>query len=71
MQIVHLDERREFSKPKIRALNELMLLFSVAPAHYRKILFVLKHLRGNVSLAAHYIKDAGPPNRRGCGDLGV
>jgi len=44
---------------KIRALNEVMLLFSVAPAHYRKILFVLKHLRRNVSLAAHYIKTQG------------
>jgi hypothetical protein len=44
---------------KIRGLNEAMLLFSVAPNHYRKILFVLKHLRRNVSLAAHYIKTQG------------
>ena len=29
---------------KIRGMNEVMLLFSVAPDHYRKILFVLKHL---------------------------
>jgi len=36
-----------------------MLLFSVAPKHYRKILFVLKHLRKDVSLAAHYIKTQG------------
>ena len=35
---------------KIRGLNEVMLLFSVAPERYRKILFVLKHLRNNVSL---------------------
>ncbi|HEX8118217.1 MAG TPA: hypothetical protein VF521_13160, partial [Pyrinomonadaceae bacterium] len=44
---------------KIRGLNEVMLLFSVAPAHYRRILFVLKHLRKDVSLAAHYIKTQG------------
>lgn len=44
---------------KIRGLNEAMLLFSVAPEHYRKILFVLKHLhdRKRLSLAAHYIKN--------------
>lgn len=46
---------------KIRGMNEVMLLFSVAPSHYRKILFVLKHVhdRRNVSLAAHYIKNQG------------
>jgi hypothetical protein len=44
---------------KIRGLNEVMLLFSVAPAHYRKVLFLLKHLRRNVSLATHYIQTQG------------
>jgi hypothetical protein len=44
---------------KIRSLNEAMLLFSVAPEHYRKILFMLKHLRNGVSLARHYIKTQG------------
>src|SRR6266568_3496516 len=44
---------------KLRSLNEAMLLFSVSPNHYRKILFMLKHLRKNVSLAAHYIKTQG------------
>ncbi len=44
---------------KIRGLNEVMLLFSVAPEHYRKILFLLKHLRKNVSLATHYIQTQG------------
>ena len=44
---------------KIRGMNEVMLLFSVAPSRYRKILFVLKHLRGNVSLARHYVKTQG------------
>lgn len=44
---------------KIRGLNEAMLLFSVAPKRYRKILFVLKHVheRKRLSLAAHYIKN--------------
>lgn len=41
---------------KIRGMNEVMLLFSVAPVRYRKILFVLKHRRNQVSLATHYIK---------------
>jgi hypothetical protein len=44
---------------KIRGLNEVMLLFSVAPPHYRKILFVLKHLRRGLSLANHYISTQG------------
>jgi hypothetical protein len=44
---------------KIRGLNEVMLLFSVCPQHFRRILFVLKHLRGEVSLASHYVKTQG------------
>lgn len=46
---------------KIRGMNEAMLLFSVAPPEYRKILFVLKHVhqRSGVSLAVHYIKNQG------------
>jgi hypothetical protein len=44
---------------KIRSLNEVMLLFSVAPERYRKILFLLKDLRKAESLAAHYIKTQG------------
>ena len=44
---------------KIRALNEVMLLFSVAPIEYRKILFVLRHVKKNLSLASHYIKTQG------------
>lgn len=44
---------------KIRAMNEVMLLFSVCPQHFRRILFVLKHLRNEVSLATHYIKRYG------------
>jgi hypothetical protein len=44
---------------KIRGLNEVMLVFSLAPKRYRKILFMLKHMRKEVSLAAHYIKTQG------------
>ena len=44
---------------KIRGMNEVMLLFSVAPEHYRQILFMLRHLRQNISLATHYIKNQG------------
>ncbi|MBD0371714.1 MAG: hypothetical protein ICV60_12815 [Pyrinomonadaceae bacterium] len=44
---------------KIRALNEVMLFFSLAPRRYKKMLFVLKHLRKDVSLATHYIKTQG------------
>ena len=46
---------------KIRGMNEAMLLFSVAPPEYRKILFVLKHThpRSGVTLASHYIKNQG------------
>lgn len=44
---------------KIRGMNETMLLFSVAPNDYRKMLFVLRHLRRGESLAAHYVKTQG------------
>ena len=46
---------------KIRGMNEAMLLFSLAPASHRKILFVLKdvHPRRNISLARHYIGTQG------------
>ena len=36
-----------------------MLLFSVSPEHYKRILFMLKHVRKEISLAAHYIKTQG------------
>jgi hypothetical protein len=41
---------------KIRGLNEVMLLFSVSPIQFRKILFLLRHLKNGVSLATHYVK---------------
>lgn len=46
---------------KIRGMNEAMLVFSVAPPEYRKILFLLKHAhqRSGITLAAHYIKNQG------------
>ena len=44
---------------KIRGMNEAMLHFSVAPAKYRKVLFLLKHLRGELSLATHYVGTQG------------
>jgi hypothetical protein len=44
---------------KIRSLNEVMLFFSVAPTHYRKILVLFKHLRKETSLATYYIKTQG------------
>lgn len=46
---------------KIRGMNEAMLVFSVAPPEYRKILFLLKHAhqRSGVTLASHYIKNQG------------
>ena len=44
---------------KIRGMNEVMLHFSVAPPHYRKILFILRHMRKETSLGTHYIKTQG------------
>jgi hypothetical protein len=44
---------------KIRGINEVMLYFSLAPDHYRKILFMLRHLKGEVSLAQHYVRTQG------------
>jgi len=44
---------------KIRGMNEVMLLFSVAPNNFRKIMFLLKHVRKDMSLAAYYVKTQG------------
>jgi hypothetical protein len=42
-------------------MNEAMLLFSVAPPEYRKILILLKHAHqcSGVTLVSHYIKNQG------------
>jgi hypothetical protein len=44
---------------KIRGLNEAMLLFSVAPAAYRKLLVMLRHLRREESLATNWLRNHG------------
>jgi hypothetical protein len=44
---------------KLSVWNEAMYYFLVAPAHYRKVLFVLADRRGEESLAQHYIKRYG------------
>jgi hypothetical protein len=44
---------------KLRSVNEAMLIFSVTPPEYRKMLVMLRHLRGETSLAAHYIRTQG------------
>jgi hypothetical protein len=44
---------------KMTVWNEAMYYFHVAPALYRKIFFVLKHSRREVSLASYYLKTHG------------
>jgi hypothetical protein len=44
---------------KLRGLNEAMLLFSVAPPEYRKLLVMLRHLRRDESLAANWLRNHG------------
>jgi hypothetical protein len=44
---------------KIRGLNEAMLLFSVAPPEYRKLLVMLRHLRREESLATNWLRNHG------------
>ena len=41
---------------KLTVWNEAMYFFAVAPPKYRKILAVLRHLRGGESLAQHYVR---------------
>ena len=40
---------------KLTVWNEAMYYFHVAPDQYRKIFFVLKHLRRNISLVTYYL----------------
>ncbi|HEX9921026.1 MAG TPA: hypothetical protein VGD99_00035 [Anaerolineae bacterium] len=40
---------------KLSVWNEAMYYFAAAPTHFRKILFVLKGVRGNKTLAQYYI----------------
>jgi hypothetical protein len=41
---------------KLAVWNEAMYYFHLAPGNYRKVLFVLKHSRRDVSLASYYLK---------------
>lgn len=41
---------------KLTVWNEAMYYFALAASHYRKIFFVLKHLRQQESLAAYYVR---------------
>lgn len=44
---------------KMTVWNEAMYYFHLAPETYRKILFVLKHSRRDVTLAGYYLKTHG------------
>ena len=44
---------------KITVWNEATYYFHVAPRQFRKVLFVLKHSRRNMSLAAYYLASYG------------
>jgi hypothetical protein len=44
---------------KLTVWNEAMYYFHIAPKQYRKIFFVLKHLRRNKSLASYYLDNYG------------
>jgi hypothetical protein len=40
---------------KMTVWNEAMYYFHVAPSHFRKVMFVLKHERRGISLANYYL----------------
>jgi hypothetical protein len=44
---------------KMTVWNEAMYYFHMAPDSYRKVLFTLRSMRAEISLAAHYIKCYG------------
>ncbi len=44
---------------KMTVWNEAMYYFHIAPADYRKVLFVLKHSRRDVTLASYYLRTHG------------
>jgi hypothetical protein len=50
---------------KMTVWNEAMYYFHLAPSTYRKVFFVLKHSRREVSLASHYLKTHGHMVPRG------
>jgi len=49
------EEGSDVSGPPLSKWNEAMYLFLLGPAEHRKIFFVLKSMRGNLSLANYYI----------------
>lgn len=44
---------------KLRSFNEAMLHFSIAPAGYRKLLVLMKDMRGSESLGSYYVRTQG------------
>jgi hypothetical protein len=44
---------------KMTVWNEAMYYFHLAPDHFRKIMFVLKHHRREESLATYYLRIHG------------
>lgn len=42
---------------KITVWNEAMYYFHIAPSEYRRVFFVLKHSRRELSLAAYYLRN--------------
>lgn len=44
---------------KMTVWNEAMYYFHLAPSHFRKIMFLLKHDRAGSSLATYYLKPHG------------
>lgn len=44
---------------KLSVWNEAMLYFAAAPSQFQKILLVKRNLRGNLSLADHYVARFG------------
>jgi hypothetical protein len=44
---------------KMTVWNEAMYYFHMAPGSYRKVLFTLRSMRDDTSLAAHYVKCYG------------
>ena len=44
---------------KMTVWNEAMYYFYLAPIHFRKIMFVLKHHRREESLATYYLRIHG------------
>lgn len=44
---------------KMTVWNEAMYYFHIAPRRFRKIMFVLKHHKADLSLASYYLRTYG------------